>query len=134
MEFETKGNIYAISKDKKSISILGNWYHNYNELDLNKGDEVKIVFTEKKVKGKDGKEMIFKNIKSIERIEIEEIKETKNNEEVKMDITVKPKYISDTTINCILMQSIQHSLNKGYALDKATYEVLQSYKKIIESI
>lgn len=63
LEYETTGEIYSFSKDKKSICILGNWYRSFTPITLfQKGDNVKLIVKDKKIGTK-----IYRNIISIER-------------------------------------------------------------------
>ena len=67
MEFETKGKIARIRKDRKGLDLgFDNWFNSFKKLpdEFKVGDEVLIVSIEKKVNNK-----IFKNIKSIKKIE-----------------------------------------------------------------
>ncbi len=106
MEFETSGEIQNIRKDNKAIAILGNWYNSFKEIkDLKKGDNIKLIFTEKKLDNK-----VFKNIKSYELIE----KTREQKEEIRKDIaranaldilnkSFKETELTATDKNCIIM-------------------------------
>lgn len=121
---ETKGEIQNIKSNRKSLCILGNWYNSFNLLpeELEKGDEVNIVFNEKKVN-----DVTFRNIKKI-------TKEPSNKEVIEVIKNLPKNKISDTTINCILMQSVQYSQDRSISLEQSTNEVIKSYKTIIDSI
>ena len=140
MEIETEGKIARIRKDRKAVDLgFDSWYNSFKELsqDFKIGDYVKIVFNEKKVDDK-----IFKNIKSMVKIKevpkletdklmiAYDFKESKN----KNNETVKPKFISDTTINCLVMQSVDYAKFTLLDLDKATKEVINCYKEILKSL
>lgn len=118
---EIIGEIQNIKSNRKSLAINGEWFNSFTLIpdSINKGQTVKITYTEKKVDDK-----VFKNIRSIEQIK----KDINSSEPL-----IKPK-ISDTTINCILMQSVQFAKDKNTSLEIATSEVLMSYKFIIENL
>ncbi len=112
---EIKGIIEAVRQDKKALKIAGEWLSSFVTIDDYKaGDNVKATYS---VNEKNGK--VFNNLKDI-RLE----KETK----------LEVKNVSDTTINCLLMQSVQLAKDKGLSLEMSTERVLDSYKRIKESI
>ncbi len=118
---QIEGEIQFMKKDRKSFTINSDWYNNKFKIipdEFNKGDYVKVGFIQK-----DNKNFW----QSIEKIKQDIPEETK-------DLPVLPKYISDSTINCLLMQSVQHAENSGQSLKLATSEVLNSYNSIIEFI
>lgn len=124
MKQETKtiqGEVQNIRKDRKAIEIEEIWYQsNFNPIseDINKGDSVKIDYS---IKGD------FKNVVKIEKVEdLDNDSDSKNS---------SSKYkISDTAKNCLLMQSVQHSLNKNLSLETATNQIINSYKQIVNNI
>ena len=134
MEVKTiEGQIYSISKDKKSISILGEWYHSFLPTNFNKSDNVKLTYVENK-KG----DKTFKNIKSIERTKnnepkIEIIKETnfKNYEDNKSAIMLT-SYIKDVVVAVITKSQSFEDID--LVTEKATECLLSSYKKIKSSL
>ena len=102
---EIQGVIQSIRNDKKALKINNEWLSSFVTIDdYNVGDNVKV----------------FKNLKDIVRLEKKEIKEKST--------------ISDTTINCLLMQSVQLAKDKGLQLEVSTEKILESYKKIKDSI
>ena len=66
------GEVQAIRKDRKAVEVLGNWYNSRFKVldDIEKGDYIKIEFTENKG---------FNNIKSYEIMDIpkQDVKQSK---------------------------------------------------------
>lgn len=84
---ETTGEIYSISKDFKSISINGNWYHAFKPIEnISKGDMIQVFYS---INKKDNK--TFRNIKSIQT-GIKEVKEEQSKDK-----------LDTTTVNTIIM-------------------------------
>ena len=110
-----EGIIQRIKSDRKALSLLGIWYNSFKPLDdsINVGDNIKLTYT---VKGQ------FKNIKSIEPI--------KEESESTNEPLLKRK-LNDVVIDTLIMQSVQHSLNKNIPLKKATEEIIDSFNLII---
>lgn len=124
---QVEGEIQTIKKDRKALTIENVWYNSFTEInkEFNKGDYVKISF---------GQKGDFNNIKSLVKVQKEPDKVVKAyefNKEKYNNEPVKPKYISDTTINCLVMQSVEVMKNKNCTLDSATDSVINSYKKIM---
>jgi hypothetical protein len=117
---DTTGEIENIKKDFKAIQIEGVWYSSFKPItDLQKGQTVKLVYTENKG---------FKNIKTYEII-------PKN----KPTVITKEYNISDTTFNTILMCSKEiylNFINKGERvnLKEVTEGVIESYKLIRKNL
>jgi hypothetical protein len=122
---EIQGEIQKISSDRKTIKISGNIYRFFNELsnDFGNGNIVNVRYSERKVGDK-----VFKNINSITKV-------IENKDSFKEENKEIPRLkISDTTINCLIMQSVIHSENKKISLKEAANEVTQAYKSIISSL
>ncbi len=125
------GQIYSVSKDKKSISILGEWYHSFHPTIFNKSDNVKLTYVENK-KG----DKTFKNIKSIETIKTENqnneptIEQKDNFKEYKDDKTavMMTSYVKDIAVAYINNVKSYEDLN--YVTKQATESLLASYKQI----
>lgn len=81
------GEVQAIRKDRKGIEVLGNWYSSVFKVieDVEKGDTVKIRFTENKG---------FRNIKDFEILP--------DNKEV-IAVLKQITELTPTDKNCILM-------------------------------
>ena len=85
---------------------------------------------------------LIRNIQTSEIYKVEYVDNIKNGKtyhngksvQLINEVNIHKKNVSDTSINCILMQSVQHSLNKQLELGIATIQVIESYKKIIDSL
>ena len=121
--------IQAIRKDRKAVEVLGEWYNSFKPLsvEFNKGDNVKIEFTENKG---------FKNIKKIDKINV--LPPLNNNKEHNQSIDT-------TTLNTLLMTIkdiyikeldlfIKEKADESLSLNKITEDVLDVYKKVKQSI
>ena len=116
MESIIEDMIQAIRKDRKAIEIMGAWYQSFKPIseDFKRGDLVKVSYKENKG---------FINIVSIEKISLPMPLCASGN--------ITKEKIPDTTINCLIMQSVQLSKDEDISLDKATDQVLRCYNKII---
>ena len=112
-------------KTGNSIKVLNLWIKFFDEdliENFNKDDNVEVNYLDNEKNGK-----IYHNGKSIKLRELTLKTENKDK--------LLPKIISDSTINCILMQSLQ--LRKELNIDDlaiATDKVINAYKKIIREI
>ena len=113
-EIIIEDNIEVVRKDRKAVEVMGAWYNSFKPLseDFTRGDLVKIKYVENKG---------FRNIKSIEKIK---------KPLAEVGIAIKEKILSDSTINCLVMQSVQLSKDEDISLDKATDQIINCYKKI----
>ena len=123
---ETKeiiGDIQAIKKDRKAVEIENIWYSSQFKIipeDIEKFDTVKIVYSQNKS---------FNNIVSIEKQSLKP-----SVEESEQKVITPLQRFSDSTLNCLIMQSVQYSEDKKISLDQATSEILNAYNKIKQSI
>lgn len=126
---EIIGIVEKIKSNRKSLTILNKWYNSFILLpeELEEGDKVKIIFSEKEVDDK-----IFNNIKSVELIEqTEDIEETKSEK----SIEVKPLRDSTTINNLVMCSKDVFVASKGdITLKQATTDVIASYKQIVNNI
>jgi hypothetical protein len=115
-------------KTLDSIKIDNYWIKFFKKELLNVfsvGDKVEVNFKDNE---KDGK--VYHNGSSIIMIESSEsIKFTK--ELTSKPITYEINKIESSTLNCLIMQSVQHASNQKISLKNATFEVLESYNSIL---
>ena len=122
---EAQGKIQRIRKDRKAISLgPDNWYQFFKPIteDFNKEDNVKIIYSEKKLD-----DILFKNAKSMVKI--------------KNDIEVKPKVLNNepllkqiltaTDKNCILMTAKDIFISpRALGSDKVFDKIVEEIKLI----
>jgi ABC-type Zn uptake system ZnuABC Zn-binding protein ZnuA len=124
---EIIGEVQRIKEDKKAICVLGEWYNSYLPIkeDIEKGDEIKIIYT---IKGK------FKNIKKISIIE----KSTKleyplgTKEQYIENNLESTKEISNQTLNTIIMCA--KDIKVSYINSRESNQKIPTLKEIVNEI